>query len=263
MALYSYFKKPPVFFSPELSFYESSSKMGLIATFKKNRFLPIVFILGGLFLLSLVSYSLFSYKINLWRWQEETIISPIPEIVLAKDFVTPLKVEESGGKVEVIDKVDYNLIANWFPSRPVPPIKPSKVTHYNLSIPQLKIEKAVVAIGGRELKDSLIQYPGTALPGEYGNTVIFGHSVLPTFYNPKDYKTIFSLIPTLKKGDKIILDFDGMSFVYEVEDYFEVKPEEIDILEQHFDRQTLSLVTCVPPGTYLRRGILRARLVKI
>ena len=54
-----------------------------------------------------------------------------------------------------------------------------------------------------------------------------------------------------------------MSFVYEVEDYFEVKPEEIDILEQHFDRQTLSLVTCVPPGTYLRRGILRARLVKI
>lgn len=229
------------------------------------RLLPLFFIFIGLGLISVVVSPLVAYKLQLWRWQEETIVSPLPELAMAetKNFINPSVGEEKTRNLEVIENADYNLIANWFPTKPVPPVKPSKVTHYTLSLPKLKIERAVVTIGGKELKQSLIQYPGTALPGEYGNTVIFGHSVLPTFYNPKDYKAIFSLIPTLQKGEKIILEYDGMQFTYEVEDYFEAKPEEIDVLEQHFDRQILSLVTCVPPGTYLRRGILRARLMKI
>ena len=216
-------------------------------------------------MLSLVIYPLFSYKVELWRWQDEAIISPVPDVILAeaKGFMTPLKVENNLPEMKVIKEADDNQVANWFPTIPVPPVKPSKVTHYTLSIPKLKINEAVVTIGGKELKESLIQYPGTALPGEYGNTVIFGHSVLPAFYSPKEYKSIFSLIPALEKGEKIILAYDGMQFTYQVENYFEAKPEEIDVLEQHFDRQILSLVTCVPPGTYLRRGILRARLMKI
>jgi len=256
--------------------YVKASRAGLQTTtldlpwgvewLKNSKFLPAVFILSGLFLIFLVIYPLFSYKLNLWRWKEETIISPVPEVTLAeaKGFASPLLEEnDSAQGVKVIEEVDYNLIANWFPTKTVPPVNPSKVTHYTLSIPKLKIDRAVVTLGGKELKESLIQYPGTALPGEYGNTVIFGHSVLPAFYNPKDYRTVFSLIPTLKKGDEIIVEYDGMQFTYMVEDYFEAKPEEIDVLEQHFDRQMLSLVTCVPPGTYLRRGILRARLMKI
>lgn len=264
MALYCYVKEQSAVFYPELA-YRPSSNMVIATSLKANRFLPITFILAGLFLLSLVIYPLFSYKINLWRWQDEAIISPVPELALveAKGFVTPLKVENNLEEVKVINEVDYNQITNWFPTTTVLPVQPSKVTHYTLSIPKLKVNEAVVTIGGKELKDSLIQYPGTALPGEYGNTVIFGHSVLPAFYNPKDYKAIFSLIPALEKGEKIILAYDGMQFTYQVEDYFEAMPEEIDVLEQHFDRQILSLVTCVPPGTYLRRGILRARLMKI
>jgi sortase A len=40
-------------------------------------------------------------------------------------------------------------------------------------------------------------------PGEYGNIVIFGHSTLPQLYNPKDYKTIFTYLPSLEKKDHI------------------------------------------------------------
>lgn len=262
MALYRYVKAPPAWQTTAVV------SLPLIDFSGIRKFLPRGFILVGLFLLSLVIYPLFSYKLTLWRWEEDSLAVPIPEQALAeaKGFVTPLssKIEKSSEpKVEVIDKVDYSLVANWFPDAQAPPVKQSKVTHYIVSIPKLKIDRAIVTIGGKRLFDTLIQYPGTALPGEYGNTVIFGHSVLPAFYNPKDYKAIFSLIPTLKKGDKIIVEFDGMEFIYVIEDYFEVKPEEIDILQQRFDQQTLSLVTCVPPGTYLKRGILRARLEKI
>ena len=234
-----------------------------------NKFISITFISTGLFLIFLVLYPLLNYNLNLRRWQKNSFVSPISEIAIvqAKELVNPTVSEnaayENKDELRIIEEIDYNLISNWFPTVSSEENQPSKITHYTLSIPELKVEKGVVKIGGTKLKDSLIQYPGTAMPGEYGNTVIFGHSVLPTFYNPKDYKAMFSLIPTLNKGDKIIVEYDGMRFVYLVEDYFEAKPEEIDVLQQRFDRQILSLVTCVPPGTYLRRGIIRARLTGI
>jgi len=52
-------------------------------------------------------------------------------------------------------------------------------------------------------------------------------------------------------------------FKYTVFDYFEVSPDEIDILEQRYDKKELSLITCTPPGTYWRRGIIKAQLVSI
>jgi len=264
MALYCYKKQGSVISAPPVT-VTTLSGFGEV---RVTRFLPFIFILAGLFFISLVIYPLLSYKLTLNRWKENKLAMPVPEISIAeaKGLVTPLSEQTDGEDktgLKVIDQVDYNLINNWFPQATIPEVKPTKVTHYNISIPKLKIDKAVVTIGGKKLFDTLIHYPGTALPGGYGNTIIFGHSVLPTFYSPGDYRAIFSLIPTLEKGDKILVDFDGMQFTYTVEDYFEKKPEEIDILEQRFDRQLLSLVTCVPPGTYLRRGIIVAQLEKI
>lgn len=210
------------------------------------RYLHIVFLAIGIFFVSLVVEPIIAYNLNLQKWEDIT--------VEANSIVSPVS-----DKVEVIQKVDYNLIANWFPSSPIID-PPSKISHYTISIPRLKIEKAIVAIGGDDLSKSLIQYPGTALPGQWGNVVIFGHSILPSFYDPKNYKSIFSLIPTLEQGDEIFIDYDGMSFTYEVVDYLEKKPDEIDILQQRFDRQWMSLITCVPPGTYLRRGVIIAKL---
>jgi len=85
-----------------------------------------------------------------------------------------------------------------------------KVTFYNISIPKLRIDNAVVAIGGEDLNEHLIQYPGTALPGRRGNAVIFGHSILPRFYDPKRYISIFSLLHTLEMGDPIYVYYDGI-----------------------------------------------------
>jgi len=261
MAIYAYVKA-----EPNLS--RNSLFQNNLVIQKTLNLLPSLMIFLGASLLSMVAYPIISYKFLVFSKNRGKIISPIPEIAVIKSgFINPLVLGEAvinqNANQQKSDKsVDYHLISNWFPAAPLPHVNPSKITHYTLSIPKLRIENAVVEIGGTRIKHSLIHYPGTALPGEFGNTVVFGHSVLPTFYNPKDYEAIFSLIPTLDKGDKIYVDFDGIRFTYEIEDYQEVKPEDIDVLEQRFDQQSLSLVTCVPPGTYWKRGIVLARLIK-
>ena len=112
-----------------------------------------------------------------------------------------------------------------------------------------------------DLAKSLIQYPQTALPGQLGNAVIFGHSVLPQFFNPKSYLTIFSTLYKLETGDEIAVDFDKIHYRYLVDEIYEVKPEDLSVLEQRFDGQYLTLITCSPPGTYLRRLVIKARIV--
>lgn len=158
---------------------------------------------------------------------------------------------------------DYTKASNWFPEAPkdVPAVE-SKVDFYTVSIPKLKIQDAIVAIGGEDLSKNLVQYPGTALPGKNGNAVIFGHSILPIFYNPKNYMSIFSTIPTLKNGDEIFINYDGIAYKFRVEELFEIYPTDIQILEQNPTDSFITLVTCVPPGDPRnpKRLIVRARV---
>ncbi len=162
-------------------------------------------------------------------------------------------------------EIDYTKASNWFPGLNYLDSKNSKITHYTISIPSLNIEDAIVYIGGEDLSDHLIQYPGTANPGQLGSPVIFGHSVLRQFYNPSRdnphrYISIFSKIMTLDTGDEIFVDYDGISYKYSVKDKFEIKPEDVYILQQRYNNRELNLITCVPEGTYLRRGVVVAQL---
>jgi sortase A len=156
---------------------------------------------------------------------------------------------------------DYTLVSSWFVNQPgrvySEPLKVG-VTSYRLTIPGLKITNALVKIGSEDLKRSLIQYAGPA-PGEYGNVVIVGHSTLPQLFNPKNYLTIFSTLYRLKEGkDEIILEYGGTFYRYEVEEIFEVMPTDLSVLDQDYNRRCLTLITCSPPGTYLRRLIIKA-----
>jgi LPXTG-site transpeptidase (sortase) family protein len=163
-------------------------------------------------------------------------------------------------------EIDYTQASNWFVGGiGEEDFISSGVSFFTLSIPKLKIEEAAVAIGGEDLSENLIQYPGTALPGKVGNTVIFGHSVLPQFFDADNYLTIFSTLPTLKKGDDVYIDYDGISYRYRVEDIFEVLPTNLQVLEQNSSGSYLSLITCVPPGHPLKpkRLVIRAKIVPL
>lgn len=137
------------------------------------------------------------------------------------------------------------------------------IYYYTLSIPKLKIESAAVMIGGEDLSKSLIHYPGTALPGKRGNSVIFGHSILPIFNNPKEYISIFTMLPTLKKGDLVYIDYDGISYTYKIEEMFEVLPTDLQVLDQDDSDSFITMVTCIPPGDPRdpKRLVVKARVI--
>lgn len=217
---------------------------------KKNisRYGALALVLLGLFLVLNASVPIIQYEIfSLSQLAPSELLSPVPK--------TP--------KVASAQTETYSLTraSDWFIGQPDLPQVESKVKFYNLSIPRLKIEDATVEIGGEELKESLIHYAGTALPGQQGNAVIFGHSSLPQFFSPTNYLSIFTKLPSLKKGDEIIVNYDGIKYKFMVEQLFEVMPTDIQVLEQRYDDSYLTLVTCVPPGTYLRRLVIKARIV--
>ena len=160
---------------------------------------------------------------------------------------------------------DYTKASNWFIGDDEKDFITQKVKFFTISIPKLRIDNARVAIGGEDLSDNLVQYPGTGLPGKIGNSVIFGHSILPIFYDPQKYISIFSTLNKLDKGDEIFVNYDGISYKYQVENMFEVKPSDIQILEQTTSHSILSLVTCTPMGDPRKpkRLIVRSRLVPL
>jgi sortase A len=157
--------------------------------------------------------------------------------------------------------VDLTKINSWFPTAPARSETSVKINTYTLSIPKLRIADSSVKIGGEDLAKSLVHYAGTALPGQPGNAVIIGHSVLPQFFDPKNYLSIFSTLPRLRPGDDFFISYDGIQYRYVVEDMVEVDPTNFTVLEQRFDDAFATLITCVPPGLKTKRLAVRARLV--
>lgn len=241
--------------------------------------LPITFIGVGLFLISNALMPISDYYIrSITQLSIFDLKTPIPrESVLD---ITPAVIaqantygeetdlfEEDFGPVIINTQLDYTNLANWFNQESINELQENKSSNtFTLEIPKLDVLNATVKIGGTDLDKSLIQYPGTADPGKPGAPVIFGHSVLRQFYNPfeknpRRYISIFSKIMTLKNGDDIFVEKEGIKYQYKVSSKTEVKPDDVFILTQNYDAQKLKLVTCVPEGTYLRRGIITAELV--
>jgi sortase A len=212
--------------------------------------------ISGIVILIGVIYPIISYD-SIYGKNFSELVSPVSENPIAQPAV-------AGASTSNTTSSDFTQASSWFVGGAAQSaFVSSKVQYFTVSVPKLKIDNATVAIGGEDLNKSLVQYPGTALPGRPGNTVIFGHSILPIFYNPKNYISIFSLLPTLTKGDEIDINYDGISYVYKVDTMFEVKPTDIQILDQDYSNSYVTLVTCVPPGdpSNPERLIVRAVVV--
>jgi sortase A len=234
---------------------------------KMMALLPGALITVGSILIANVLWPLINYQIfSAPALQKPTLISPVPLEALG-NRPPPAASNQSGLLSPQVmgETIDYTNPQTWFPAAKYD-LTPAKPTSYTLDIPAVNITKAVVYIGGNDLGQGLIHYPGTPDPGKYGSPVIFGHSILRQFYNPspknpRRYLSIFSKIMTLKNSDRIYIDYDGIRYTYEVKDKYEVQPEDLYVLTQHLDAKELKLITCVPEGTYLRRGVVVAQLV--
>jgi sortase A len=225
------------------------------------KFFPSILIFAGMVMITVVIYPIAIYQIQyIPKTLRHEMIKPIN---ILKDYEIQATSEDNFQKEQTfaaINKVDTTNPRVWFPDAKFVKTEAPKISNYTLSIPKLGIVNANVEVNSEDLKKNLVHYPESALPGELGNPVIFGHSTLPIFYNPKNYETIFSTLPEIKKGDKVIARVDGIEYTYVVYNLFTVDPTAIDVLAQQYDKYDMSLITCVPPGTKWKRLIVKARL---
>jgi sortase A len=215
-------------------------------------FVSFVSTLTGIGLLIFVLYPILSFEL-IYAPRYQGLIRPIPGEIIKDTFIGKLP------QVLGADNTDYTKASAWFPNAPVVQIE-SPGSEYYLSIPKVGISNATVIPGSDDLSKSLIQFAGPP-PGKKGNLTIFGHSTLLWFYNPKDYKAIFSKLPELIRGDEIIITYDNITYAYKVVEMKVVAPDDFSVLDQNYDEIYLTLVTCVPPGTYLKRLAVKAVLV--
>lgn len=116
-----------------------------------------------------------------------------------------------------------------------------------------------------DLEKGVSHYAKTAAPGQKGNMIISGHSS-NYIWAKGNYNHIFKDLNNLENGDIILVKTvqrNGriINYQYKISDKFTTTPNDERIFAPT-EAPTLTLSTCWPLGTTLRRVIIKAELVK-
>jgi LPXTG-site transpeptidase (sortase) family protein len=95
-------------------------------------------------------------------------------------------------------------------------------------------------------------WPGSAVPGQLGNSVFAGHRV--THSHP------FRRINELVAGDEIIFKMQNGTFTYKMTGSQVVSPKDVHIVNPTSDA-TVTLFACHPPGSARQRYVVRGTFV--
>ncbi|MDP2671083.1 MAG: sortase [bacterium] len=103
---------------------------------------------------------------------------------------------------------------------------------------------------------------GTGKPGEptkegNNNTFLFAHSAINPFY-AKKYNAVFYLLRKVEVGNRIVVFYKQKRFDYLVKDKRVVEASDVRYLTEPSKKPLLTLQTCDPPGSSLRRLIITA-----
>lgn len=233
-----------------------------IVNFRKKigRVIGILVLISGLIITSYIFFPLISWQLYFSSAFAQNLETPIPKPEVLNSNSWGSLMSEAGN---VISGIDYTKAQNWFPEHSSSIDEKPKVSFYNISIPKLKIQNAIVSTQDLNLTNHLVNFPGTAIPSEKGTAVIFGHSTLPQLFNPSDYKTIFAKVYLLKTGDIINTNVNGANYTYKIYDISIVSPDDTSIFTQDLNDSYITLVTCTPPGTTWKRLIIKSRIEQI
>lgn len=141
-------------------------------------------------------------------------------------------------------------------------------SQFHLIIPKIKVEAPIIAeVDGSNkdlylpaLEQGVAHFKNTAKPGDGSNIFLFGHSSYYPFL-PGAYKEIFRHLQKLTTGDLIIVSFKNRLYYYRVSETKIVEPEDVKALQPTAGEQ-ITLMTCVPPGTTLKRLLVIGKPVQ-
>ena len=149
----------------------------------------------------------------------------------------------------VIDK-DYN--------------KPMYITIESIGIENIKITPNVDSYDAKVydeyLTEGLAHFKGTPLPGDGGNSFIYGHSAVESFFSNHQNlpETIFSRLSNIDIGQEVDIKKDGKILKYIVRSKKIVSPDDFSILETQDNKETITMMTCWPLGIGTKRLIVVA-----
>ncbi|KKQ37676.1 MAG: Sortase [Candidatus Roizmanbacteria bacterium GW2011_GWA2_37_7] len=140
--------------------------------------------------------------------------------------------------------------------------------NFSIVIPKIAANAPVIAnvdAGDREdyleaLKKGVAQAQGSAFPGEGGHIYMFAHST-DYVWNVGSYNAVFYLLYKLETGDEVDIFYKGQRFVYKVTGKEIVNQDEVEYIIRKTDKEFLTLQTCWPPGTTLKRQMIFAERV--
>jgi sortase A len=137
------------------------------------------------------------------------------------------------------------------PTITIPKINVHAPVQYEPSVAEANVQKA--------LESGVVHYGNTAMPGQAGNSVIFGHSS-NDWWEPGNFKFVFVLLDKLVPGDRFTVDYQSKRYTYEVTGSRVVLPTDLSVLTQT-PEPTMTLITCTPPGTSWKRLVVTAKQV--
>lgn len=144
----------------------------------------------------------------------------------------------------------------------------SKSQEFKIVIPKVDINSKVIPNVNpynkeeylKALKEGVALAKDTAFPNEEGNAFIFAHST-DSPLNVTKYNATFYLINKLEADDEIFLFYQGKKYKYVVTETKIVDTNQVEYLKDKTKKQTLTLMTCWPPGTTLQRLLVIGKLV--
>ncbi len=110
------------------------------------------------------------------------------------------------------------------------------------------------------LKKGVAHAKGSSFPGENGHIFLFAHST-DYFWNVSNYNAVFYLLYKLKNEDEVNIFYKGKRFAYKVTGSKIVDPSQVEYLTRTSAQEEVTLQTCWPPGTTLKRLLVFAKRV--
>ena len=185
----------------------------------------------------------------------------------------PIVKWELSYRVKESQDITYQIVANKEELKDVKEDKKVKIlvppnTNFSIVIPKIEAVAPVISeVDYRdpekflpELKKGVAHAMGTPYPNESGNVYIFAHST-DAFYNVNYYNAVFYLLGKLEKGDEIVLFYKDKKYIYSVSEVKVVSKDDTYYLGKLSEGKTLTLQTCYPPGTTLKRLVVISTLV--
>jgi sortase A len=158
-------------------------------------------------------------------------------------------------------EINYQLIKSAPLKSEIVPVDPA----FSIVIPKLNINSKVIKnvdpfnsrIYQKALSQGVAHAKGSGLPGFPGNVFIFAHSA-SSWYQANQFNAVFYLIDKLEPGDQIYIYYENSKYLYTVAEKKLVKSTDINYLSNNLNTKSLTLMTCWPPGTTLKRLVIIA-----